>query len=547
MSSLAGIPVSPGIALGPAHILTHPSLDVPEAPHGGNADTELQRFHRSVATSTDELKAIHAAAEKKLRKQDAEIFSAHLLMLDDPALIDAVVSRVRVAGLTAESAVAAAVRDTASQFDAMDDPYFRERAADVRDIGRRILKNLSEVSAASRADAPGVLVTGELLPSDTVALDAALTAGIATEKGGATSHASILARSLGIPCVVGVAGLLDAVRPGDEIALDGATGEIFVNPDADTKKRLTELAEKLRIRRETARKKKDEPARARDGRRVAVYANAASADDISAALENGAEGVGLFRTEFLFLDRAAMPSEDEQAEVYARAVAAAQGRPISVRLLDIGGDKPARYLQIPQEMNPFLGLRAVRLLLERPDVLRAQIRAILRAAPQGNLSILVPMISDPAELEAVRRHIVACRAELESRGVPAPPVPLGVMIEVPAAALCAPALARIADYFSIGTNDLTQYCLAVDRGNPAVASLYRPTHPSVLRLIDLTVRAAHDAGIKVSVCGEAGSDPAAVPHLVNLGVDTLSVAAAAVPDVKELVRNTDPAPVPLDA
>lgn len=541
MTRLTGIPASPGIAVGPARVLARVSLDFPETKIEEAArEAELARFHRAIERSVSEVGAVRAAAEKKLRKEESEIFSAHLMMLEDPALLDGVAARVRDESLCAESAVAAVVRQFAGQFESMDDPYFRERAADVRDIGLRVMKNLKQAEIAAEGGGRGVLVAEELLPSDTVGLDADLVAGIATEKGGATSHASILARSLGIPCVVGVEGLLANVRAGIEIAMDGKTGEVHINPDEKTRGLLEKLASEMKSKKESAIRRKSEPAVATDGRRILVFANAGSAEDVAAAVSNGAEGIGLFRTEFLFLDRRTMPSEEEQTAAYRAAAEAAGGRPVAIRLLDIGGDKPAKYLEIPGEMNPFLGLRAVRLLLKRPEVLKAQIRAVLRASDAGDVSILVPMVADVSELEAVREIAESCRSELEREGKRVRRVPIGIMIEVPAAALCAKRLAGRADYFSVGTNDLTQYCMAVDRGNAAVAHLYRPDHPAVMSLIRSAAAAAREAGIKISVCGEAASDENMIPLLLCAGVDCLSVAPKAVPEVKEYVRSADP-------
>jgi phosphoenolpyruvate-protein phosphotransferase (PTS system enzyme I) len=540
MKLLNGIAASPGVAIGQARVLDRVSLDFPETKIAAeDAEAEMGRFRRSVAASAEELKTIRETAEKKLRKEDAEIFGAHLEMLDDPALLDGAASRIREGLLSAESAAAVVIREFAARFEAMEDEYFRARASDVRDVGTRILKNLKLNIKSDSESGAGVLVAEELLPSDTVGLDASRVAGIATEKGGATSHASIIARAMGIPCVVGVEGLLAHVGGEEQIALDGSIGEVFIGPDDATLDRLKRLSFELRACREAALLKCGEPAVTRDGRRILIYANAGSAEDVAEAVSNGAEGIGLFRTEFLFLGRAAMPSEDEQAAEYGAAAAAADGRPVAIRLLDIGGDKPAHYLEIPAEANPFLGLRAVRLLLKRPDVLKTQIRAILRAAAAGDVSIMVPMVTVVSELEDVKNIVAECRSELMCKGVKTPGIPVGMMVEVPAAALCARELARAADYFSIGTNDLTQYCMAVDRGNAAVAGLYRADHPAVLSLIRNTAEAGCEAGIKTSVCGEAAGDERIAPALIAAGVDCLSVAASAVATIKECVRKVD--------
>ncbi len=537
MKLIKGIPASPGTAVGPARILERVSLDVPEtARPAEDADMALAQFKRALDKSVSELNAILESAKKKLSKEDAEIFNAHLMMLEDPELIDVVNDLIGNSRLTADSAVALAIRSLAARFDEMDDEYFRARAADVRDIGRRILKNLKREDTSEAAAMPGIIVTVELTPSDTVNLDVSVTAGIATELGGATSHASILARSLGIPCVVGARGLFSQVTEGAEIAVDGYKGEIYIQPDMATKQKMRSLSADAGKKKQVALSRRNEPALTRRGRRVDVLANAKSPEEIAAGVDAGAEGVGLFRTEFLFLERRTMPGEDEQESVYRAAAVAAAGRPVAIRLLDIGGDKPAPYLQIPDEMNPFLGLRAVRLLLERRDVLKTQLRAIYRAADAGDVSIMVPMITDVTELDAVRAAASECRAELERNGLKIPNVQIGIMIETPAAALCAGILAQKSDFFSIGTNDLTQYCMAVDRGNSTVANLYRVTHPSVETLVAETVKEAHRAGIKVCVCGEAAGDSAAVPMFLRLGVDSLSVVPAIVPDVKEYVR-----------
>lgn len=541
MITLKGIPASPGAASGRSFVLFRATLDVPEKKiTGSTPDAEIAAFNHALSMAAGDVKRMIESSNARQEKDEADIFGAHLLMLEDPALVDGVAGRIRGQGLDAESACAAVVREIAAQFEAMEDEYFRARVADVRDIGLRVLKYLVKNAPGSRsASEPGILITEELLPSDVADIDNEKVLGIATQRGGAASHASILARNLGIPCVVGIEGLLAAVNDGDVIAVDGESGVVVVAPDELLKRRMRKLSDELKARKSLAWGRRSEPAISLDGKHIAVMANAGSVEDVREAVSNGAEGVGLFRTEFLFLDRRSLPSEDEQAAVYTEAARAAGGLPVSIRLLDIGGDKPAEYLKIPEEQNPFLGLRSIRLLLRNPEVLQSQIRAILRSAAHGNVSILVPMVSNLDEIDGVKEMIKSCRKALATDGFEIPPVQLGAMIETPAAALGAKKLAGAVDYFSIGTNDLTQYCMAADRGNPGVAYLYNPTHLAVQMLIRIAASAARDAGIKIGVCGETASDEKAVPTLLALGVDSLSAAPSMVPDIKEVVRNTN--------
>jgi len=542
LAILEGSSASPGIAIGPAFILERISLEIPETKSRRSLEYETKRFRRAVADSLDQLNEIHAAAQSRLKKSEAGFFIAQIEVLGEPSFKEGVEKVLSARGLTAESAVAAAAKGIAAKFEKMDSEYSRERAADIRDAAIRVVRNIAGggKSAKTGSGGAGILIAKELQPADFAFIDPERVTGIAAEKGGAASHASIIARSLGIPCVVGVEGLLAAVRARAHIAVDADSGVVVVEPDDKTISRFTVAARRARGRREAAMKKKHEPALDRSGRRVMVYANAGSLDDMRKAYANGAEGIGLFRTEFIFAGRKAMPTEEEQYEIYAEAARLGDGKPVTIRLLDIGGDKPAEYLSLPKEDNPFLGLRAVRLLLKRRDVLDAQVKAILRAASEGNVMMLVPMIADLDELLAIRAAVSDCKAALRKNGVKVPHVPLGVMIEIPSAALCSHRLARQCDYFSIGTNDLTQYCMAADRGNAAVTRLYRASHPAVMMLVARTIRSAHEAGIKASICGEAAASPVLVPRFAGMEVDALSVSPPLVPEIKECVRKSKP-------
>jgi len=534
--ALAGVAASPGYAIGVA-VPLHFAEPVVERREISNPAAELARLSAALDIVRD--------ATRRLREQvarssvyDAAIFDAHLMFLDDPELLENVRQVIDNERVNVEWAWRVTIDAAARNFEAIEDDYMRARAADVRDIGRQVLAQLTGQPVQAVMDQPGILVAVDLAPSDTARLDRSMVLGIATERGGPTSHSAILARTLGIPAVVGLGPSIMQVASGTPLVIDGQAGLCWIEPTDQIVSDYTARAAQWREAREQAQAASTAPAVTQDGVAVEVVANIGSPDDARAALESGAEGVGLLRTEFLFLDRMTAPTEDEQYEAY-RAIAEVMGtRPVIVRTLDVGGDKPLAYLDLGHEDNPFLGQRAIRLCLNRPEIFKTQLRAIWRASAGHNLKIMFPMIADVSEVRRARALMDEAVAELQAEGVPlADRVDVGIMVEIPSSALLAHALASEVDFFSIGTNDLTQYTLAAERGNAAVAHLQDALHPAVLVQIRQVVQAAEAAGKWVGVCGELAGDPAAVPILIGLGVKELSMAAGSIPVAKQIIRN----------
>jgi len=539
MKTLRGISASPGIALGPAFRYEHLTYSVSKLTL---ADTgaELERFDRACASAKAELAGIEQKAHSETGSEEAEIFQAHAMFLDDPALVGAVREQIESEQVNAEWALQQVVDALAAQLEALEDEYFRARAADVRDVGGRVMRLLLglEETDLSMLRTPSIVVARDLTPSDTVRLDKTLVLGFATVEGGPTSHTAILAKALALPAVVGAGGgLLEAVS-GTQLALDGSQGEVVVEPDPRT---LTEFEDrKQRFEAETlaALESADQPAVTTDGRQVEVVANVGNLDDARSALTSGAEGIGLLRTEFLYLDRTTAPDEEEQFRAYKDILDVMGERPVVVRTLDVGGDKELPYLDLGQEANPFLGWRAIRMCLDRPDFFKVQLRALLRASPGHDLRIMFPMIATLDEVRRARALLEQARMELTEAGHPvAPDIQVGIMVEIPAVAVLADQFAREVDFFSIGTNDLTQYTMAAERTNERVAYLGDAAHPAVLRQIGQVIEAAHAQGIWVGLCGELAGDPQAVPVLLGLGLDEFSMAPVSIPRAKVILRS----------
>ncbi|EQM65768.1 phosphoenolpyruvate--protein phosphotransferase [Pseudomonas tohonis] len=524
-SLLNAVPAAPGIAIGPAHVRVARAFDYPA--RGESPASERKHLHQALAQVRAEIEALVERSEVKAIR---EIFITHLEMLADPGLGDEVEARLQ-RGESAAAAWASVIGTAAAQQESLQDALLAERAADLRDVGHRVLAKLCGVEDQAEPEQPYVLVLDEMAPSDVARLDRTRVAGILTARGGATSHSAIVARALGIPALVGAGAGVLALEPGTPLLLDGGRGRLVVAPEQALLERArAEHQDRERLLRE-AEAHKNEPARTRDGHRVEVCANLGDAAGAVAAVEQGAEGVGLLRTEFIFMAHSQAPDLASQEADYRKVFDALDGRPLVARTLDVGGDKPLPYWPIAHEENPFLGLRGVRLTLQRPKVMETQLRALLRAADGRPLRIMFPMVGSVAEWRQPRDMALRLAEE-----IPQADLQLGIMVEVPSAALLAPVLAREVDFFSIGTNDLTQYALAIDRGHPTLSAQADGLHPAVLQLIELTVRAAHARGKWVGVCGELAADPLAVPLLVGLGVDELSVAARSVPEVKARIR-----------
>jgi phosphoenolpyruvate-protein phosphotransferase/dihydroxyacetone kinase phosphotransfer subunit len=532
-SRLRGIPASAGIAIGPARRLRPQEPPVEDDPVGA-PDEERARLEAALAAVRDELEEVRASVTARGGAAEADIFTAHAMLLDDAAITEPALRRIGE-GASAGRAWREATREAAAAFRALDDAYMRERAVDVEDVAARVLAQLAGVPSGVALEGPGIVVADELTPRETAGLDPADAWAIATARGGATAHAAILARALGIPAVVGVGGPLLAIAEETPLVVDGDAGVVEIDPDADTIAEHEQRRAAAEADRRALLALAAEPASLRDGRRVEVFANVGNPAEARAALEQGAEGIGLLRTEFLFLDRATPPTEDEQAEVLREIAGALDGRPVVVRTLDTGADKPLRFLPQDPEANPFLGRRGIRLSLSNPDLLRTQLRAILRVAAEHPLKVMFPMVATLEELRAARALLDEARAELGSHAE----LELGVMVEVPALALQAAGFAQEVDFFSIGTNDLAQYVMAADRGNAALADLLSGSLAPVLALVAAVTAAAAAAGRWVGVCGELAGDPHAAVLLAGLGVRELSMAGSRVPAVKAALRAVD--------
>jgi phosphocarrier protein FPr len=533
---LNGIAASPGYAIGPA-VLLHTIEPAVSRQTIDNTAAEWARLQDALEAVRRDTLGLRDQIARSANRYDAAIFDAHLMFLNDPEFLLGVRRIVETERVNAEWAWKTAIDTAAQAFETIDDEYLRARAADVKDIGRQVLMRLIGQEATAALPHAGILVAVDLAPSDTARLDRSKVLGICTERGGPTSHSAILARTLGIPAVVGLGPLIMTVADGAELSVDGQHGQVWTAPSEETRAEITARLKEWHLARESARLASAAPALTADGAAIEVVANIGSAADARVALDNGAEGVGLLRTEFLFLDRRDAPGEEEQLAAY-QAIAEVMGeRPVIVRTLDVGGDKPLPYLDLGHEDNPFLGQRAIRLCLNRPDIFKTQLRAVLRATPGHNLKIMFPMIADVTEVRRARALLAEARSELAAAGAAvADRVDVGIMVEVPAAAILAHALAAEVDFFSIGTNDLTQYSLAAERGNAAVAHLQDALHPAVLIQIRQTVQAAGAHGKWVGVCGELAGDPAAIPILIGLGVKELSMASGAIPKAKQIVR-----------
>jgi phosphoenolpyruvate-protein phosphotransferase len=528
---VAGISASPGIAVGPAWAFQHERLEVAE--RAPDPVRERQRLEKALAGAMAELQNLYQEFLKKAGAARAAIFKAHQELLDDPDMVTEAHRHI-ASGASAGWAWRRVYEERAEVLARLPDPLLAARAGDLRDVGRRVLRPLADAvqGTAALPDHPVVLLAEDLAPSDTAKLDPAMVLGLCTVGGGATSHTAIIARSLDIPAVVAAGPAVLDLRDGQECILDGNAGVLVVRPSAKDRERAATQRERVREQRDAEKLDRYKPAITRDGHRVEVAANIGSAKDAQKAVDAGGEGVGLMRTEFLFLQREDPPGEDEQYEAYSAMVQALNGLPIILRTLDIGGDKQVPYLSLPAEANPFLGVRGIRLCFEREDLFRTQLRAILRASMEGPVRIMFPMVATLAELRKAKAITEDVRRE-----VGAGPVETGIMIEVPSAVMLADQLAKEVSFFSIGTNDLTQYVLAMDREHPVLAPQADGVHPAVLRMVDLTVKAARAAGIWVGACGGVAGDPAGALTLSGLGVSELSVAIPTIPAIKALLRS----------
>ena len=532
-----GTAASPGIVLGKALVLEHNELVI-EKKSISDVETEIARLNEAVAISKTELEKVRDKAKVELGEEEAQIFESHLLVLEDPELLGSAIDKVKSENVNADFALNEIKEMFVGMFEAMDNEYMRERAADIKDVSKRIISNLAGKggSAFAITEENTVVVAHDLTPSDTAQLDRSKVCGFLTNIGGRTSHSAIMARTLEIPAVVGLGDITTSVKNGDLVIVDGIEGVAIINPSEEVVAEYKAKKEAFAAEQEELKKLIEVKTVTKSGKRVEVCGNIGKPEDIDQVLANGGDGVGLFRTEFLYMDREQAPTEEEQFTAYKTVLEKANGKQVVIRTLDIGGDKVLPYLPLPEEMNPFLGYRAIRLCLDRKDIFKVQIRALLRASVYGKLCVMFPMISGLEEFQAAKEFVEECRAELHAEGVKtSETIQWGIMVEIPAAAVMADELAKYVDFFSIGTNDLIQYTLAADRMSEKVSYLYNPMHPAVLRLIKMTIDGAHKHGKWVGMCGEMAGDEAAIPTLVQYGLDEFSMSATSILGAKKII------------
>lgn len=541
MEILKGIPVSPGVITGPAFVLhSEVSFNIP-AVEIQNEDVwkEIARFEDALTRTRAEVLGIRKKISNQIGRENSDIFNAHLMILEDRTLIEDVIAIIKDKHAQAEHAFGAVIQRYFAAFAQIDDDYLKERIADIRDIGKRILHNLyGQQNDFQKLDKKGIIIAHDLSPSDTAMMDKEKVMAFVTEIGGPTSHTAILGRSMEIPAIVGMDQVTNRVKTGDTIIIDGTRGILIVNPDAQTieeyqqkSKRFSELTTELD-------KLRDLPAETKDGKKMILAANIEFHDEIPSVVSHGANGIGLYRTEYLYMNRTDLPDEEEQFRAYNQVAQKMAPQPVIVRTLDLGGDKFLSSLDVPREMNPFLGWRAIRFCLTRIDVFKSQLRAILRASVHKNLKVMYPMISNVDELRKANAILEECRQELKKEGVAYDSdMEVGAMIEIPSAAIISDILAREVNFFSIGTNDLIQYALAVDRVNEKIAYLYEPTHPAILHLIKQVVDAGHRHNRWVGSCGEMSGDPAIAILLLGLDIDEISTSPVVLPKVKRAIRS----------
>lgn len=538
---ITGIPASPGIVFGKALVLKEEKivLDTQKISEE-QVEAEVARFYAGREAAVEQLNSIHQRALKSLGEEKAAIFEGHLMILEDEELEEEIIDYLRSNKVNASVAASKIIDQQVEMLSEIDDEYLKERAGDIRDIGNRLIKNILGMHIVDLGDITeeSILVAYDLTPSETAQLNLEKVLGFITDIGGRTSHTSIMARSLELPAIVGTNDVTARVNTGDYLILDAVNNRVYVNPTQAEIDELKTLEAKLAEEKAELAKLKDLPAVTLDGHKVDVVANIGTIRDCEGAHRNGAEGVGLYRTEFLFMDRDQLPSEEEQFIAYKEVVEAMEGRLVVLRTMDIGGDKELPYLNLPKEMNPFLGWRAIRIALDRREILRAQLRAVLRASAFGKLAVMFPMIISVEEIRELKSVLETLKAELRAEGKAFDEnIQVGVMVETPSAAVNAKFLAKEVDFFSIGTNDLTQYTLAVDRGNELISHLYNPMSPSVLGLIKQVIDASHAEGKWTGMCGELAGDERATLLLLGMGLDEFSMSAISVPHIKKLVRH----------
>ena len=540
MEQIFGKGVSKGVVAGPISFYRRPSGEIPRRSMTDTA-AELARFHDACETAKKQLGVLHDKALAEAGEDAAMLFEAHQMMLDDLDFVESIEGLIENDRLNAEAAVSDTGAQFAEMFAAMDDSYMQARAADIRDISTRVVGILTgEGESGIVSDVPCIVAADDLAPSETVQLDKSLILGFITAGGSANSHTAILARTMGIPAIIGAGDALQAEMEGKYAIIDGQTGETVIEPDDAERERLLKKQAKEKALKELLDQLKGKPNVTKDGRNVMVYCNIGSPADIDAVLQNDGGGIGLFRSEFLYLQGSDYPTEDEQFEAYKTVAERMGGKRVIIRTLDIGADKQADYFHLDKEENPAMGLRAIRICLTRPEVFRTQLRALYRASAYGKIAIMFPMITSVWEVQEIKRICRNIRAELAEEGVPmSDKVELGIMIETPAAVMMSAELAREVDFFSVGTNDLTQYTLAVDRQGVGLDRFFDAHHPAVLRMLRMTAENAHRAGIWIGICGELGADAELTETFLSMGIDELSVSPSAVLPLRSAIRSID--------
>lgn len=541
MHELTGISASPGIAIGKVFLYLDDGPSVPRyAIRAEHVPAEMERLDEAVGRASDEIKSLRRASEQENRDEQVKLLDTHLMMLSDPEFTEKIQNDLKSKLLNVEWVLHAAIEEVVKKLHQSGDDYMKERSIDLNDVSRRVLNHLLYRERINLADLQEevILVTHDLLPSDAIGMNKRMVKGICMDAGGKTSHTAILARSFEIPAVVGLSNISRQVHSGDHAVVDGNRGRVIVNADARTLKRYVRVQSDWRKREVQLMRLNELPAETKDGKLISLKANIEVSEEVDSIVAHGADGVGLFRSEFLFLHSGHLPEEEEQFNAYSYVLKAMGSKPVTIRTLDVGGDKVAPSLEGMSEKNPILGWRAIRFCLSNPDLFRTQLRALLRSSMHGKLQIMFPMISGIEELTRALDMLDEVKADLRRENVPFDEnIPVGTMIEVPSAAITADLIARRSHFFSIGTNDLIQYTIAVDRGNEKIAYLYEPFHPGVLRLLRMVIDSAHAVGIPVGMCGEMAGDPVAAVILLGLGLDEFSMGAVGIPEVKRIIRS----------
>ncbi len=536
---MKGIGVSPGMAIGKVFLKKDPEIKVIKKSIE-DIGRELSRLNDAIIRAKSEIEALYEHTLKNVGEEEAKIFEAHNMILDDPEVFGEVQEKIKTEKINSEWAIKEITEMLVQIFESMENEYMKERAADLKDVTNRVIKILLEVEQLdlSQLNEDVIIVAEDLTPSDTAQMNKERVLGFITEVGGKTAHSSIMARTLEIPAVVAVKGITDKVRTNDIVAFDGEKGIVLLNPDQETVDKFLKEKEDYESFRRNLNELKGSKSVTKDGFQVELAANIGTLKDVDGVIRNDGEGVGLYRTEFLYMDRDKLPTEEEQFESYKTVAESLEGKPLVIRTLDIGGDKDLPYLQLPKEMNPFLGYRAIRLCLDRKDIFKTQLRALLRASAYGNIKIMFPMISSIEELRESKAILEEVKEELKRENISYnKEIEVGIMVEVPSVALISDLFAKEVDFFSIGTNDLIQYTTAVDRGNRQISHLYNQFHPALLRLIKEVIDNGHKEGIWVGMCGEAAGDPKLIPILIGMGLDEFSMSSVSILKARWIIRN----------